>query len=518
MPGDIKTNGAPDPDWLRDQPKTWHELNRALHDIATLLRYLGEMPEARLLSYFEDTKGRIVDGGAQRTVPPCASYVDFLNRLFEIGSAFQTGQPDPYSTAPTAPAPRPPLSSIAFVYWSRDFLSAVAAPATADTIRMTHDFLVHRAWSFNPFSRRRPWSGSRVLGAVPSTNPPLPPEPDAPTRFLLASKLAGRVRRYEIATIAGVMVAILVSIYALSGRLILSNEQDMRDAWSKIDAQLEAQEEKLFKTPVLPVSAGDSDTFAMIGLCDLERDLAVGAASAREAASDAIRTDASTGDPPHAATRKAYVTPRQAHLCDERARVLLNLFVVTMHLQSWSSAVTQRLARYDLPVAPFFGIVPATLKAYSHEADGDLCVQIDPHFRHGGGWPECREILWNQINRSRNVAQSVLGSITQYILPVLYGFLGAMAAAMRLLRRKVDSSLVSYTDRARLQQGAILGVLGGAVIGLFASSVGGAGVAGGLGLSALALLAGYNVDGVFRLLDELSDRLFRPNSGTKPAP
>jgi hypothetical protein len=53
-------------------------------------------------------------------------------------------------------------------------------------------------------------------------------------------------------------------------------------------------------------------------------------------------------------------------------------------------------------------------------------------------------------------------------------------------------------------------VLCGAVIGLFASYVSKSDSSAGLGLSALALLAGYNVDGVFRFLDELSDRIFRP--------
>ena len=112
------------------------------------------------------------------------------------------------------------------------------------------------------------------------------------------------------------------------------------------------------------------------------------------------------------------------------------------------------------------------------------------------------------IDRSLNVAESILGSITQYILPVCYGLLGAMAAALRLIRRKVDAATLVPTDRARLQQGAILGVLCGAVIGLFANHVGGTETAARLGLSALAFVAGYNVDGVFRFLDELSDRVF----------
>jgi hypothetical protein len=54
------------------------------------------------------------------------------------------------------------------------------------------------------------------------------------------------------------------------------------------------------------------------------------------------------------------------------------------------------------------------------------------------------------------------------------------------------------------------------VIGLFASYVGKADATGGLGVAAVALLAGYNVDGVFQFLDEFSDRLFRPASSSRP--
>jgi hypothetical protein len=129
-----------------------------------------------------------------------------------------------------------------------------------------------------------------------------------------------------------------------------------------------------------------------------------------------------------------------------------------------------------------------------------LCDQLSPS-RQSAGEKDCKSTLWTLIDRSRNVAESILGSITQYVLPVCYGLLGAMAAALRLIRRKVDAATLVPTDRARLQQGAILGVLCGAVIGLFANQVGGAENANGLGLSALALIAGYNVDGVFRFLD-----------------
>jgi hypothetical protein len=200
--------------------------------------------------------------------------------------------------------------------------------------------------------------------------------------------------------------------------------------------------------------------------------------------------------------------------------LLQDLFVVTMHLQFWSSVIAgprpviwtfgDWKLRNPLQPAALFGVSPGTLEQYAEDRDGQPCSQLASPTHDAKYTPEaCTRILWTYIDRSRNVAESILGSITQYILPVCYGLLGAMAAALRLIRRKVDAATLVPTDRARLQQGAILGVLCGAVIGLFANQVGGADSAGGgLGLSALALIAGYNVDGVFRFLDELSDRIF----------
>ena len=78
--------------WLWDQPKSWHAMNRALHDIAVLLNYLNELPDSRLLSYFKATQDRVLDGRTRSTVPPCDSYSEFLDRLDEIAAAFQTGR------------------------------------------------------------------------------------------------------------------------------------------------------------------------------------------------------------------------------------------------------------------------------------------------------------------------------------------------------------------------------------------------------------------------------------------
>jgi hypothetical protein len=74
--------------------------------------------------------------------------------------------------------------------------------------------------------------------------------------------------------------------------------------------------------------------------------------------------------------------------------------------------------------------------------------------------------------RSDEVAQSLLGCIALYVMPALYGCLGAAAATFRMLRSKVDRSLVSVTDRGRVMQDIVLGLLCGAIMGLFVGYIG----------------------------------------------
>jgi hypothetical protein len=82
----------------------------------------------------------------------------------------------------------------------------------------------------------------------------------------------------------------------------------------------------------------------------------------------------------------------------------------------------------------------------------------------------------------------------------------------------VDLSLVTITDRGRVREGAILGLLCGAVIGLFAGYIDNATPTTGLGLSALALLAGFSVPRVFAFFDALANRIFQPSPSNAAGP
>jgi hypothetical protein len=477
-----------------------------------LLNYLNELPDSRLLSYFKETREQVAHDAPRNTVPPCESYAEFLDRLDAIATAFQTGLPPP-DAAPEG-IPRAMLGPVAFVDWSRDFLAAVAAPATASSIRLTREYAIHR--SRGPFTwlRIRLASVRNAVGwpaSSPSSLPVLPPDPDGPIQQRFALRLAKWVQRFEWATVAMVVFTLFVSIYALSGRLILANEKQTAETWGKLDVLVEAQEDKIFPPPTFPIT--DQSNFQVRPLCEL------GQQEVNPVKLAATGTPSLPQGSGETEIAQKYLSARQAHLCDQRAKVLQDLFVVTIHLQFWSSVIAgPREAigntgswsiRNPFWPAAVFGVEQSSLERFANERNGDLCRPLAPRAPAYQPDPNvCKTMLWTLIDRSRNVAESILGSITEYVLPVCYGLLGAMAAALRLIRRKVDAATLVPTDRARLQQGAILGVLCGAVIGLFANQVGGAENAGGLGLSALALIAGYNVDGVFRFLDELSDRIF----------
>ena len=155
--------------------------------------------------------------------------------------------------------------------------------------------------------------------------PPVPPDPDQEIDDRFARRLANWVHGFELLTGTVVVFTLLVSIYALSGRLILANGKQMAEAWTKLDTLVEAQEDKTFQPPKLPLA--DNADFGVSPLCDLvRRDLG------RVQLAAAEPTSVSDGaSKPETSEKPRYLTARQAHLCDQRAKVLQDLYIVTMH-------------------------------------------------------------------------------------------------------------------------------------------------------------------------------------------
>lgn len=114
---------------------------------------------------------------------------------------------------------------------------------------------------------------------------------------------------------------------------------------------------------------------------------------------------------------------------------------------------------------------------------------------------------------------TVLGN---FVLPMLYGFLGATTAVVLGIQHKLRESRLAPREKRMSQVQLVLGIIVGACIGLFmsptvpdaASTAAGAGgsVTGGssvaLSASALSFLAGFGVEAVFRKLQSMLQVLF----------
>jgi len=116
---------------------------------------------------------------------------------------------------------------------------------------------------------------------------------------------------------------------------------------------------------------------------------------------------------------------------------------------------------------------------------------------------------------------NIIGSA---VLPFLYGLLGAAAAVIRAISKKIRASLLSPRDLTLSLQQLALGAVTGACIGLF---IAGPGKPGGgetlfdpVGLSAPAIsfIAGFGVEAVFQALEELIKRIFNVNPSAAAAP
>jgi hypothetical protein len=112
-------------------------------------------------------------------------------------------------------------------------------------------------------------------------------------------------------------------------------------------------------------------------------------------------------------------------------------------------------------------------------------------------------------------AEVKLAAMLKYLLPFLYGLLGACAYIVRTVANEIRDSTYSIRSSARYQLRFYLGAVAGLSIAWFTSDTkasGSAGMLQSLSPLALAFLAGYSVDLLFALLD----RLVTAFSGPEP--
>jgi hypothetical protein len=184
------------------------------------------------------------------------------------------------------------------------------------------------------------------------------------------------------------------------------------------------------------------------------------------------------------------------------------------------AAATQR------PFSPYCGAQP-----YENPTQSQLCVArqraetsqlaVERRLANWLCWDWVRDCASDPKVRdapSRAAAfANILGSA---VLPFLYGLLGAGAAIIRSLSRKIRESRLSPRDLVLSFQQLALGAVVGACIGLFVVAPGadetGESLLGPVALSASAIsfVAGFGVESVFQALEALITRIFN----ISPAP
>ena len=117
-------------------PVVWKTLRETQCDVAILMEFLTQASDRRLQAHFDDTRISLTNPPAKIAAPPCKTYHEFLTRLAAIEVGL-TSRDAPEPDVPATDGEPNGLANIPFLYWSRDFLAIVAAPATANSISIT---------------------------------------------------------------------------------------------------------------------------------------------------------------------------------------------------------------------------------------------------------------------------------------------------------------------------------------------------------------------------------------------
>ena len=140
-------------------------------------------------------------------MPPCASYADFQTRLTRIRIS-------------AGPSGNPEIDDLTFLRWSKDFLSAVAAPATIESISITREYMKARAEHATRNWRDR-WQNLRASTGARRARSNSSDEWFRNTAHWLARHLIWLERWTVLVTV----VTVLLSVHAMVGRLIIDREQ-----------------------------------------------------------------------------------------------------------------------------------------------------------------------------------------------------------------------------------------------------------------------------------------------------
>lgn len=107
------------------------------------------------------------------------------------------------------------------------------------------------------------------------------------------------------------------------------------------------------------------------------------------------------------------------------------------------------------------------------------------------------------------IAQIILESISKYLLPLLYGLLGACVYVLRTLSQEIKNLVYTQESDIRFQLRIYLGALAGLAIGWFVTERSAPGVLQSVTPIALAFITGYSVELMFSAMDTIIDAFTR---------
>jgi hypothetical protein len=382
---------------------------------------------------------------------------------------------------------------------AKDRLNRLSYPASGSTIAFTLLVTQHDTQS-------RPWLKPRDGGEGGDERSPTRnslAQTAYPDLMPKAIRFRSAMRTISIALVVALFLTCLLSWYVAYGNSALAELSTAQSGFDEANKRVNEAEVAQYKQTetVDPDAATPGETL---------KDSVAPEAAAATAATTAAGAAGGKFIP---YCEGYYSSPAQSQACEARREATEHLERVKRRLAGWVCMVSwdcvTDLSQYADVVPPKPGGDPAAIaKAESQVRAGIRAAERN------------KELIDNAPSRAAALA-NIMGTA---VLPFLYGLLGAGAAIIRSLSRKIRASLLSPRDLHLSFQQLALGAVVGACIGLFIAAPGGAGEGESLlgpvtlSASAISFVAGFGVDSVFEALETLIKRIFnvaQPATGNR---
>jgi hypothetical protein len=512
-------------------PLSREGVERLVADCSLLLDYLSRAPDSRLDWCFDETRGRA--GGippSRIAVPPeqTKTKAQFLEALTDLASQVRQAEPGQFPLDP---------KEVALLLTSRDFLSAIAWPATVETIRVTQAYCAERQRLRAPLWRRIVvrLHGAGAAGWADGAG-------DEDRADFYGRRIARRRDRYQFGLVLLVALTVWLSYETLVGQRLILEGQRFAQAWSKHEEAVQKASREAV-TLVGTLHHNEPSREPQPGFqryCDyvLRPMVESGGAGGSGGGGRLLASSGTVFAGGEADRREFFLNFEHQRLCDEKLALRSQAGSLEQAFQRWYKDIIPVVGLLRLPGDLYGDLHTAVCSArlwltgqWSSSWESSERANQDPGapppYRPCVAGPTLRPAVgqgrehlvappMNAFHFSAVDTEVVTGGMLAQLLPCLYAMLGALASMFRRLGQRVQAEALSVADHGAMRMTLILGVLAGAVIGLFVGQVPTGESGSTLTLAGLAMLAGYAVDRLFNLFDVLSVRLFGESTTELP--